>query len=146
MPALLRHIDQIAREKQRGVLYVAFAGEDADDLPIVQNPSYPHNWDYEDDVNRLAFIQFLADNKLDWEPVGPYASESCWSSYNGNIYVDVPYDTALPQYELLRQYLENEDGTPKNRRVTFWHCSLEFALKNAHHDEPGFWENWADNF
>jgi hypothetical protein len=23
---------------------------------------------------------------------------------------------------------------------------LSTAMKNAHHDEPGFWERWAENF
>ena len=30
--------------------------------------------------------------------------------------------------------------------VKFYIVTLEHAMQNAHHDEPGFWERWADNF
>jgi len=30
--------------------------------------------------------------------------------------------------------------------VVFCYLPLEMAMKNAHHDEPGFWDRWAENF
>ena len=66
--------------------------------------------------------------------------------YLGNIYIDVAFDENDPQYQLVRKYLENPDGTPRNKRVRFYYLPLEHAMKNAHHDEPGFWEKWAETF
>ena len=67
-------------------------------------------------------------------------------SYRGSIYVDVPFDTTDSTYQLLQTYLENPDGTMRHPTVTFEYYPLEMAMKNAHHDEPGFWERWAENF
>jgi hypothetical protein len=30
--------------------------------------------------------------------------------------------------------------------VRFTLYTLAYCMKNAHHDEPGFWERWADMF
>jgi hypothetical protein len=30
--------------------------------------------------------------------------------------------------------------------MLFWALSLNVATTNAHQDEPGFWERWAENF
>ena len=30
--------------------------------------------------------------------------------------------------------------------VTFFYCPLDKAMENAAHDEPGFWQRWAENF
>jgi len=46
----------------------------------------------------------------------------------------------------LNEHLENPDGSSKVKGVTLWALTLELALKNKHHDEPGFWEKWAENF
>lgn len=27
-----------------------------------------------------------------------------------------------------------------------WIVPLGLAMENTHHDEPGFWERWADDF
>ena len=34
----------------------------------------------------------------------------------------------------------------RNEQVQFFYLPLEHAMRNAHHDEPGFWDKWADNF
>jgi hypothetical protein len=28
----------------------------------------------------------------------------------------------------------------------FCYLPLAVAMENAHHDEPGFWDRWAENF
>jgi hypothetical protein len=30
--------------------------------------------------------------------------------------------------------------------VRFYAMSLDHAMDNAEHDEPGFWERWAEGF
>lgn len=66
--------------------------------------------------------------------------------YRGQIYVDVPYDDSLPEYRKLADFLENPDGSARLPNAIFCYLPLEKAMENAHHDEPGFWEKWAENF
>jgi hypothetical protein len=66
--------------------------------------------------------------------------------YHGQIYLDVPFDDNDPLYVLVRDYLENPNGTRRFETVGFWYLPLEKAMENAHHDEPGFWEKWAEDF
>jgi len=136
MPELIEHIDAIARKKQRDVLSIRFYPQDTDFM----------KYDYLQDPERLRVIAWLDEHGIAWQPCGPIADENCMPSYRGSIYVDVSYDTTDPTYELLRDYLENPDGTMRHPTVTFQYCPLELAMKNAHHDEPGFWDRWAERF
>jgi hypothetical protein len=103
-------------------------------------------YDYRQDPERLRVISWLDERGIPWQPCGPIANENRMTSYRGDLYVDVPYDTADPAYQMLQTYLENQDGTMRHPMVKFEYCPLELAMKNAHHDEPGFWERWAENF
>ena len=64
----------------------------------------------------------------------------------GDIYIDVPFDTDNPVFQKLSSYLETPDGVMKIDGVVFCYLPLDVAMENAHHDEPGFWEHWAENF
>lgn len=134
MAQVLKHIDKIAREKQRDVLFVCFEGDKFKDK------------EYEDYVERNDFIVFLEKNNIGYEKCGEIASENGWKRYQGQLYIDVPYEKENTQYQILEKYLENEDGTSKIEGVIFYYLTLEIAMKNAHHDEPGFWDRWAENF
>ena len=146
MPLLIKHIDKIAREKNRTVLFVSFEPlitETGTLLWDAPNLSYS---DYENDTNRKELISWLNENGIAWESCAHVASENGFISYNGNIYVDVPWDDIDPQFVKFQSKLETADGTPRNPQVKIWACDLEQAMKNAHHDEPGFWEKWAETF
>ena len=67
-------------------------------------------------------------------------------SYAGEIFIDVPFDETDSQYRKLQAFLEHADGTSRFDDVRFFVVSLALAMKNAHHDEPGFWDRWADHF
>jgi hypothetical protein len=67
-------------------------------------------------------------------------------SYAGQIYIDVPYDTNDCVYQAVQQFLEYPDATMRFEDVKFWIVTLELAMKNSHHDEPGFWDKWAEAF
>ena len=67
-------------------------------------------------------------------------------SYAGEVFIDVPFDETNLQYQKVQVFLEYPDGTMRFDGVKFYVVTLEFAMKNAHHDEPGFWEKWAENF
>lgn len=134
MPMIIEHIDKIARKVQRDVLFVGF------DREIF--PSY----EFETYEARNDLIQWLDEHEISYKLCGPIASENGWESYRGQLYVDLPFDEKNEKYQLLDKHLCNEDNTPKISGVIFYYVSLDIAMKNAHHDEPGFWDDWADNF
>jgi hypothetical protein len=52
----------------------------------------------------------------------------------------IPYfKSRTASYVLVSNFLENEDGSAKIEGVLFCYLPLAAALKNQHHDEPGFW-------
>ncbi len=142
MPMLIEHIDAIARKKQRAVLYVTFEPHQSDARASWKRFSY--NW--EKDPMRETVCQWLTEHHIPWQPCGAVADENMMCSYRGQIYLDVPYDDNDPLYVLVRDYLENPDGSRRFESVYFWYLPLDKAMENAHHDEPGFWEKWAENF
>ncbi|MBP6294389.1 MAG: hypothetical protein KA366_01525 [Hydromonas sp.] len=64
--------------------------------------------------------------------------------YMGFVYVDVPYDTALPEYQKLEAFLEQADGSRVFPDVLFCYVPLDMAMNNAEHDDPDFWARWAE--
>ena len=140
MPMLIEHIDAIARKKGRDVLFLDFTtdlGEDSFETFNVDWKSIPI---------RQQVIAWLDQNKIEWCMCGFFADENGMCSYQGRIYVDVPFDTQDPVYQKLSSYLETPEGEMKLEGVKFYVLPLERAMENAHHDEPGFWEKWAENF
>lgn len=135
---IIRHIDHIARLKGRDVLFLEF------------HPSGPDGWreqfPYEANTNRREIIAWLDENGIGWEPCGPYANAMLIPPYRGQIYLDVPFDEGSADYQRVRNYLEHPDGTIQRSGVRFYAMSLDFAKENAAHDEPGFWDRWAENF
>ncbi|QCP51596.1 hypothetical protein FAZ95_00940 [Trinickia violacea] len=83
---------------------------------------------------------------MPWRECGPYASETVTRSYAGEVFINVPFDDRDAQYRRVQEFLEYPDGSMRFDDVKFYVVPLEDAMKNAHHDEPGFWERWADNF
>lgn len=138
MPMLIEHIDAIARKKQRDVLAIHFH-------PATVYEDWG-SYNFRRDQNRKRVISWLNKHNIKWQECGEVASETCMCSYLGQIYIDIPFDENDQQYQLVREYLENPDGTMRNEQVVFVYLPLEVAMKNAHHDEPGFWEKWAEDF
>jgi len=134
MPMMIQHIDQIARSKGRDVLYLAFHRELTQDV------------DWERLPVRKQIIQWLDNQEIAWQECGHVASTNFYCSYRGQIYIDVPFDESSPTYQKLRDYLEHPDGTMRFDDARFCYLPLSAAMENAHHDEPGFWEKWAENF
>lgn len=104
MPELIEYIDAIARKKQRDVLFIRFYTQDTDFM----------EYDYLQDPERLRVITWLDKHGIAWQPCGPVANVNRMISYRGDIYVDVPFDPTNATYELLRDYLENPDGTMRH--------------------------------
>jgi hypothetical protein len=139
MAQVLEHIDKIARDKNRDVLFIVF--KDAKN-EIDEEFSY----DYETDSVRAEFLLWLNQNNIPYQKCGPIASVNGWESYRGQLYIDVPMDENDQRYQKLNNHLENQDGTMKIAGISYYYIPLKVAMKNAHHDEPGFWEKWAENF
>lgn len=135
MPELIEHIDAIARKKQRDVLSIRFYMREA-----------IRGYDYRKDPERQRVTDWLDENGIAWQPCGPVANENAMQAYRGDIYVDVPFEASDAQFQKLQAYLEHPDGTMRHPSVTFEYYPLALAMKNAHHDEAGFWDRWAENF
>lgn len=135
MPQLLRHIDAIARQEGRDVLFVTFYSDFSGTVP-----------DWKKLPIRKQIIEWLDTQKFGWEPCGEWASENSMIPYLGTIYIKVPYDEENPDYQKLRDYLEKPDGSMRFDSATFCLSTHASAMQNAHHDEPGFWDKWAENF
>lgn len=147
MPRLIMHIDYIARQKQRDVLLLTFY-DGWMDFPR-QDKRKPWIKEFEKKKHpRSKIIKWLDKNNIKWEPCGDIASENGFASYRGQLYIDLPYNETDPVYKKLSYYLENRNGEIRKqfRKTKFWLLSLELAMKNAHHDEPEFWEKWAETF
>ncbi|HLF95912.1 MAG TPA: hypothetical protein VI457_02105 [Methylococcaceae bacterium] len=137
MPMLIEHIDAIARKKQRDVLYVEFHPDE---------DGFERNYDHGRDPLRQQVIEWLEANHIGWFPCAPFASEEFMCPYLGQIYLDVPFSESDPVYQKVRDYLEHPDGSMRYPTVRFYVLPLAVAIKNAHHDEPRFWEQWAKKF
>ena len=136
MPQTIQHIDRIARQKKRGVLMIVFGIED----------NIFEFTDYSETEIWQVVTDWLDEQQIPWGPCAGFASENSMESYRGHIYVDIPYDEQNADYRKLEGYFENPDGTMRMPKVTLCYQPLVVAMKNAHHDEPGFRERWAKNF
>lgn len=135
MPQLLQNIDQIARQKQRDVLTLKFHDRAAGFM-----------LDYHQNESRKMILEWFIANDIPHYKCGPYASETWMESYHGQIYIDVPYDKSNPMFRKVASFLKNPDGSMKFEGAWFCYLPLDICMKNAHHDEPGFWEKWAEGF
>ena len=153
MPQLIEHIDAIARKKSRSVLYVTFRDPASErTVPILGAESErsalksPTRLDWKHLPVREKVIAWLDGNGVAWQPCGDIANPNLMLPYEGQIYVDVPFDEKSPGYQKLSSFLEYPDGTMRLPGVFFWCLPLDVAMKNAHHDEPGFWDKWAEAY
>lgn len=137
MPHVIQHIDQIARQKQRDVLYLEFHPEAREERS---------RYRFDGDSVRREIIGWMDAHGIGWSECGPIANTLVLEGYRGQIYIDVPYDESREDYRQVRDFLEYPDGTIRYPGVRFWVLALERAMENAEHDAPGFWDEWADKF
>lgn len=115
MPHLIQHIDQIAREKGRDVLFIHFEHyEEAEDT---------------DNPIRSIVLDWLEDHEIGYEPCMGLAEEGYTDVYCGDIYVDLAFDEFDPKYQELSEYLEDDQGNMRLDGVLFFVLSLELALE-----------------
>jgi hypothetical protein len=132
MPNTLQHIDHIARAKNRDVLYVTF------------HRTLRANVAWETLPERRQIIAWLDQHGYRWYPCGDVASTTFSGRYLGQIYLDVAYDEAAPEFRKLCRFLEKPDGTMAFDGTVFTLLTLRRAMENVEHDAPGFWDEVAE--
>ena len=145
MPMLIEHIDAIARQKQRDVLYVMFnspASDNQDRKEILDQA----DMEWETLPIRQQVIDWLDAQGIGWKPCGHFADVNLMMGYRGRLYIDLPFDKSLPAFQALTAFLVLPDGSMRFPEAALFYCPLDKAMENAAHDEPGFWARWAENF
>jgi hypothetical protein len=127
MPQLIQHIDAIARSKQRDVLTIEFD---------FNNSSFKTHWLAHE--ARKTICDWLDANGIPFYPCGHFANETSIRRYQGQIYLDIPYDQTDTNFRKVQQFLENSDGSAKFEGVLFNYYSLESCMKNARHKESNY--------
>lgn len=141
MPVLIKHIDAIARQKNRDVIYVRFDSIKTLDFLFSGEEEL---WFYENLKQRKILIRWFKYHNIKWEPCADFASENIMNAYCGQIYIDIEYN----EYESIYQKFDNfiTKLHYKYKNVYCYLVKIEDALKNSEHDRPGFWEDWAKIF
>lgn len=128
------YLDDIAIEKQRDVVYVTFY-KDFWDYMEQSKGCDPLSKEFETRKDRDDFIKFLEDNNIGYKfCFGKYDSCVIMESYQGSLYVDVPYDVNNEEFKKVSEYLEYEDGTRKHEGIYFWYMRLEDATLDEDRD------------
>ena len=115
MPMLIQHIDAIAREQKRDVLFLHFE-------------NYIEDKDLEDNA-RNTVLAWLDEQGIAYTPCMGIEDESLIDGYLGDVYLELPFDEQNAQYQLVQQHLEDEEGNMKIEDVFFFVLSLEVALE-----------------
>lgn len=132
MPQIIQHIDAIARQKQRDVLLIEF-----------HDGSPKSMLDYASSPVRNFILDWFDANDIPYCECGDFADENQPDRYRGQIYIDVPYDEADPAFQKVRAFLAAPENDNRFKGAGFCFLPLARAIKNAHHDAPGFWERAA---
>jgi hypothetical protein len=120
MPQYIYDLADIAIEKNRGVLAVSVR----DDSPLGRKLGKAPK--PEENPKRRAFIAMLKARGIGFS-LCEFRVNSGFGPYSGTLYIDVPYATEDPDYQLLSAALEHPDGTLKDPHVRFWVLSLSAA-------------------
>ena len=112
---LLKHIDAIAREKNRDVLFVHF-------------DHYVHP-DRDANSVRQMLIGWLEQQGIIYMPCLGVDQTVHSEIYLGGLYLDVPFDMHHKTYQKLSGYLEDEQGNMKIKGIQFFVLSLGLALE-----------------
>jgi hypothetical protein len=134
MAELIEHIDAIARAERRDVLYIEFHRKDWYDW----GSDSLHVYQYKNDARREQVLTWLDEHGISWRKCGPFFRDKglVRQPYLGEICLDIPFDESDAGYCLVRDYLENPDGSMRDENVRLYVITLEKALGNVHKAEP----------
>lgn len=120
MPQLLRTIDEIAREKQRDVLFVQF-----------HNFSTGFVADYRSNPSRQDIISWLDKQHIPYVPCGGFDSGCIVEGYDGELYIDVAIDADDANFFKLSAWFAGEAGERRYENAWLFYLPLSVALLNS---------------
>ena len=126
MPMSIEHLDHIALQKNRDILFLDFKiepeGKENSELP--DGPK-------RDEAMEAKIIAWLERENIDYCYAGPVS----WSGWICGgplyLYLDVPMDEANEDYKKLCAYLENADGSMRFQNCLFCYMTLERCKEKA---------------
>lgn len=120
MPQIIRTIDEIAREKQRDVVFVQF-----------HNFSTGFVADYRTNPSREAIMSWLDQQSISYMPCGGFDSGCIVEGYDGELYIDVTIDESDKNFlKLARWFLPDGEG-PRYTNAWLYYLPLAVALLNS---------------
>jgi hypothetical protein len=134
MVRILEYVDAISRRLNRDILWIQFQTKEVRIESWERDPSWS------------GIVYWLDNHNLDWERCFGIADERGFGRWEGQIYLDIHFDIEDSQFIRLKGYMEYLDGSSRFDNVRLCLLPLSEAMKNKHHDEPDFWEKWADGF
>jgi hypothetical protein len=120
MPQLIQAIDEIAREKQRDVIFVQF-----------------HNFgtgfvaDYRTNPSREAIILWLDEQHIAYVPCGGFDSGCIVEGYDGELYIDVPIDEKDANFLKVSEWFIGEGEAKRYENAWLFYLPLEVAMLNS---------------
>jgi hypothetical protein len=130
----LRTVDQIAKEKHRDVVYVAFASHTVDwhhPEPYWTSNTHP----------RHKITEWLKANNIQWEDCYEFKHPTLHEIYPGHFYIDIAYDLNNPKFQALVSFIEDEHGNVKpefGENTKFCLLPLTVVLPHGKYDELGY--------
>lgn len=126
MPQIIRTIDEIAREKQRDVIFIQF-----------HNFSSGFVADYRTNPSRKAIVSWLDENRIAYIPCGGFDSGCIVEGYDGELYIDVPIDENDDDFFKLCTWFFPADGKRRYENAWLFYLPLAVALLNSHEADHG---------
>ena len=120
MPQLLLTIDEIAREKQRDVIFIQF-----------HNFSTGFVADYRTNPSREAIISWLDEQGIAHIPCGGFDSGCIVEGYDGELYIDVAIDADDDNFCKLSERFLGEGGKRRYENAWLFYLPLAVALLNS---------------
>ena len=133
----IENIDRIARLKRRDVLLLEFEN---------WKKTTRRRFDWRTHPSRKTIVRWLDEQAIAWHPCDSMANLSRLNAYSGQIYIDLPYDPNEKRCKLLEEFMALPGDAPRWPGAKLWLVPLEVAKANAHHDKPGFWDEWTETF
>ena len=132
MPMIIDYIDDIAKRTKRPALFLTFQNiprKNMSDSEIeeMEIDSLIGVVDWHSHPSRNSIVRWLNKNKIQWKPCAGISSNAMDFGYQGQIYIDIPYDHKNPlseqhyKFKRLTQFIEDGKGNVRWAGVEF-HC------------------------
>ncbi len=131
---IIDYIDDIAKRTERPALFLTFQTiprKNISDTEIeemeIDSLIGVVNW--RSHPSRNSIVHWLDKNKIEWKPCAGMSSSNMDLGYQGQIYIDIPYDHKTPlseqhyKFKRLVEFLEDGKGNVRWEGVEFY-CLL----------------------